>query len=196
MIFLAFKGKKLIESRESVSELLRTGANLVLSRPASKRPGRAKKKPTSSQAQAKALDSVVVKSKHSGCRKSSSCKSPTRKGSGSKPARSRDSEPEDPNFGLRRSARNRPVRDPTKEESTNGNSQSDNVHAKDTEDLESLVTGFTAVKPSFPGQNEFENGKTKALQIIGQLISKELRPLKENISKLETDVSFLVNTIA
>ncbi len=64
-----------------------------------------------------------------------------------------------------------------------------------TEDLESLVTGFTA-KPPFPGQNEFENGKTQALHIIGQLISKELRPLKEKISKLETDVSFLVNRMA
>ncbi len=60
----------------------------------------------------------------------------------------------------------------------------------DTEDLESLVTGFTAVKPPFPGQNEFENGKMQALHIIGQLMSKELRPLKEKISKLETDVSF------
>ncbi len=66
----------------------------------------------------------------------------------------------------------------------------------DTEDLESLVTGFTAAKPPFPVQNEFEKGKTQALHIIGQLISKELRPLKENISKLETDVSFLVNRMA
>ncbi len=66
----------------------------------------------------------------------------------------------------------------------------------DTEDLESLVTGFTAVKPPFPRQNEFDNGKTQALHIIGQLIRKELRPLKEKISKLVTDISFLVNRMA
>ncbi len=45
-------------------------------------------------------------------------------------------------------------------------------------------------------QNEFGNGKTQALHIIGQLISKELRPLEEEISKLETDVSFLADRIA
>ncbi len=66
----------------------------------------------------------------------------------------------------------------------------------DTEDLESLVTGLNSVKPPVQRQNEFENGKTQALRVIGQLISKELRPLKENISKLETDVSFLVNRMA
>ncbi len=59
----------------------------------------------------------------------------------------------------------------------------------DTEDLESLVTGFTAVKPPVSGQNEFENGKTQALRVMGQLISEELHPLKEKISKLEVDVS-------
>ncbi len=93
---------------------------------------------------------------------------------------------------MRRSDRNRPVRDPTKEEGTNGNSQTDNVQLMDTEDMESLATGFTATKPPFPGQNEFENGKTQALHKIRELISKELRPMKEKMFKLEADVSLLV----
>ncbi len=131
---------------------------------------------TSSQTQPKALDCEVLKSKPLVSRKSSSLKGPTKKRSGSRHAKCRDSEPEDNNSGLRRSDRNRPVRDPTIEESTNGHFQSNKDHPMNTEDLKSLVTGFTAVKPPVSGQNEFEKGKTQALRVVGQLISEKFRP--------------------
>ncbi len=63
------------------------------------------------------------------------------------------------------------------------------------EDMESLVMGFTAAKPP-QDRIEYENGNAKALRVIGLLISVERSTLKERISKLETEVSFLVNGIA